>query len=226
MFDGCKRHGAFATCGQETWRTGTEIFEQDGFTFIGVGPEKQESRRGSQGVSITLSRRATAAWERAHREKHLDLGARLMAVRLEVRCGRRGKGYHRKMGIFLVSGYAPTSGHPSADHDAYYAAFARLLTRRQQGDVLVACVDGNASIGHSSLGGDHDASGRAGAVGPFGLPQLNTAGRRLRNFLEAQQLASLASFYQKPHYGTWLHPRSKKLQTTDSISSRPVQCLP
>eukprot|EP00966_Prymnesium_polylepis_P064657 1499240-Prymnesium_polylepis.1 len=124
-----------------------------------------------------------------------------MAVRLEVRCGRRGKGYSRKMGIFLVSGYAPTSGHPAADHDAYYAAFERLLAKARPGDVIIAGVDANASIGRGSLlGGDINPSGRAGAVGPFGLNHLNAAGRRLRGFLESHQLASLASFYRKLHY--------------------------
>ena len=216
MFEACKRHGVFAACGQETWRAGNDMLEQDGYTFIGVGPQRQ-SRRGSLGVSITLSRRASDAWKRAGRELHVDLGPRLMAVRLEVRCGRRGKGYHRKMGIFLISAYAPTSGHPAADHAAYYAAFHHLLARRQPEDVLVACVDANASIGRGSLGGDTDASGRAGAVGPFGLPRLNTAGRCLRDFLETQQLASLASFYRKQHYGTWIHPRFHSAHQLDHI---------
>lgn len=129
-FAACKRRRAFAACGQESWRSGVETYSQDGQTFIGVGLPQQQSRRGSQGVSITLSHRATSAWERAGREMHVDLGPRLMAVRLEVRCGRRGKGYHRKLGIFLVSAYAPTSGHPAADHAAYYDGFARLLARR------------------------------------------------------------------------------------------------
>lgn len=112
MFAACKARNAFAVGGQETWRSGYEYFEQGGYTFIGVAPKQQLSRRGSQGVSITLSHRATEAWKRAGREQHVDFGSHLMAVRLEVRCGRRGKQYQRKMGIFMVSGYAPTSGHP------------------------------------------------------------------------------------------------------------------
>ena len=150
----CSQHKAFAVCGQETWRTGVELFEQEGYTFIGVGLAAQGSRRGSQGVSIVLSHKAAEAWKRAGREQHVDFGARLMAVRLEVRCGRRGKGYHRKMGIFLISGYAPTSGHPAADHDAYYSALSRLLAKAQPGDVTIAGVDANASVGRGSLGSD------------------------------------------------------------------------
>ena len=101
-FIACRQRNAFAVCGQESWRIGTELFAQDGFTFLGMAPASQ-SKRGSMGVTITLSRRATAAWERAGREQHVDCGPRMIAVRLEVRCGRRGSQYRRKMGIFLVS---------------------------------------------------------------------------------------------------------------------------
>ena len=99
----CQRRKAFAAGGQETWCCGFESFEQNGYTFLGIGPDKPLSKRGSQGVNITLSHRATEAWKRAGCEKHVDLGPRLMAVRLEVRCGQRGRRYNRKMGIFLIS---------------------------------------------------------------------------------------------------------------------------
>ena len=209
------KHDALAVCGQETWRSGTEVFQQSGWTFIGHGPDHQ-SGRGSMGVSILLSGRGSAAWERAGREKHAA-GPRLLAVRLVLRCGKRGTHYHRKIGVFLVSAYAPTTGHPAAAHDAYYDDLSRLIARRQPGDVLVVCTDANASIGRDSLGGDSDGSGRAGAVGPFGLPHINAAGRRLRGFLQAQQLASLTTFFRKQFYGTWIHPRSKLAYQLDHI---------
>jgi len=107
MFEACKQRNVFAVCGQETRRVGNEHSEQDGFTFLGSAPDSQ-SRHGSCGVSITLSPPATAAWKRAGCEIYTNLGPRLMAVRLEVRGGNRGRQYHRKMGIFLVSGYHPT----------------------------------------------------------------------------------------------------------------------
>ena len=220
-----KQHNAFAVCGQETWRCGTELFQQDGVTFLAVGPEQQESRRGSLGVSISLSHRAAMAWQRAGREQHVDFGARLMAVRLEVRGGRRGKQYHRKMGIFLISGYAPHSGKAAAEHAAYEDAFTRLIAKRRPGDVLIACVDANSSVGRGSLGGDAGVSDRTGAVGPFGLAHINEAGRRLRSFMENNELASLASFFRKDHYATWIHPRSKLEHQLDHILiSRADRC--
>ena len=60
-------------------------------------------------------------------------------------------------------------------------------------------------------------AGSYGAVGPFGLPHVNASGRRLKAFLELNELASLTSFYRKPRYGTWLHPRSKLPHQLDHI---------
>ena len=199
----CQRRKAFAVGGQETWRCGYECFEQGGFTFLGSGPDKPLSKRGSQGVSITLSHRASEAWKRAGYEKHVDLGPRLMAVRLEVRCGQRGKQYKCKMGIFLVSSYAPTSGHSAADHEAYEANLAKLLSRAQRGDVIIVCTDANASVGRGDLHLNTGGPQHAGSVGSFGLAHVNRAGRRLRCLLESHQLDSLTTFYRKQHYGTY-----------------------
>ena len=74
LLDGVASRHAFVACLQETWRCGFESFELNGFTFLGIGPDKPLSKRGSQGVSITLSHRATEAWKRAGCEKHMDLG--------------------------------------------------------------------------------------------------------------------------------------------------------
>ena len=213
----CKLRKAFAVCGQETWRSGFDTVQQDGMTFIGVGPPQQQGR-GSAGVSITLSHLAAAAWERTGRELHVDLGPRLMAIRLEVRCGGRGRAYHQKMSIFLVSSYAPDSSKPAAEHEAYYTGLAVLLARRRSGDVLIVGTDANAGIGRGPLGNSSGGgSGCAGAVGPHGLLHLNPAGRRLRSFLESHELCSLASFYPKRYYGTWIHPRSKLEHQLDHI---------
>ena len=211
-----KRREAFAIGGQESWRAGNEAWEQAGYTFIGAAPAKQLSRRGSKGVGVLLSRRAHAAWDRGGHEKHAE-SDRLLGVRLVVRCGRRGRQYRRQMGIFLITAYAPTSGHVVAEHDAFYDGFTRLLARAQPGDVVVVCLDGNASIGRGSLGGDSEAAGRTGTVGPFGLDRVNATGRRLRGFMETHQLASLASFFRKPHYSTWVHPRTQQGYQLDHI---------
>ena len=214
---------AFAVCGQETWRCGNEEFVRDGYTFVGSAPAQQHGR-GSMGVCIVLSPRAEAARQRAGGSKPVARSpdGRSIAVRLVVRGGSRGKQFSRMMGILLVSGYAPTSAHSAAKIDAYYEGLAQLIALRQPGDVLVLCADANASIGRGSLGCDGE---RAGAVGPFGLQHLNDAGRRLRSFMEVHQLCSLASFYRKQYYGTWIHPCSRLPHQLDHIIvSREDRC--
>ena len=50
LVSSAKRRNAFAIGGQETWRRGSEAWEQAGFTFVAAGPAQQCSRRDSQGV--------------------------------------------------------------------------------------------------------------------------------------------------------------------------------
>ena len=117
----------------------------------------------------------------------------------------------------LVAAYAPTSDAPVADWNEYYGHVEDALAHARAGDVIIIGTDANASIGC----GDGDASGHAreyagaGAVGPCGLQQLNASGRRLRCFLETNELASLTTFFEKKYYGTWMHPRSKRMYQLD-----------
>ena len=159
-----------------------------------------------------LSRSATSAWQSAGAVVHDDLGPRVIAAPLLAKDPRT----RRPLGIYLMSTYAPTSAGSDTEWDNYYSAFSTGLARMPAGYVLIVCSDANSSIGR----GSNDTSalaGRHNAVGPYGMDHINASGRRLRSFLELHQLASLASFFRKPHYGTWLHPRSKRLHQLDHI---------
>ena len=112
-----------------------------------------------------------------------------------------------------MSTYAPTSDASEADLDAYYSAFSSALARKPHGYVLVVCSDANASIGRGSPDTTTGLSARSNAVGPHGLDHVNVSGRRLRSFLELNQLASLASFFRKPHYSTLSRLRNPLLGT-------------
>ena len=46
---------------------------------------------------------------------------------------------------------------------------------------------------------------------------IYTQHRPLTPSLSLSQLASLASFFRKPHYDTWIHPRSSAKHTIDHI---------
>ena len=77
--------------------------------------------------------------------------------------------------------------------------------------LLIICADANASIGRGSL----DGSGDNTVVGPYGIDHLNDAGRRLRSFLNMNNLVSMSSFFKKKYYGTWQHPASKLQHQND-----------
>jgi len=68
---------AFAACLQETWREATEELLEDGWLFIGSAPTAQHGR-GSKDVGIMLGPLAASTLD----EKHVDLGPRVVAVRL------------------------------------------------------------------------------------------------------------------------------------------------
>ena len=204
------RH-TFAACLQETWRTGIEELLEDDWLFIGSAPSSQHGR-GSQGTAIALSPQAAASLD----EKHVDLGPRVVAVRLLTReAGPRARSKDT-LGVFLISAYAPISTALETDWDGYYDSLSAAIARAHNGDIVVIGTDANASIGRGSLSGSTRDT-RSGAVGPHGLEHIDSSGRRLRSFLETHALASLASFFRKPHYGTWQHPRSKLQHQLDHM---------
>lgn len=132
---------AFLACVQETWRCGSDDVVCGDWTFLGVGPEQQRGR-GSQGVGIFLSPRATTALRLGGTEVHRE-SPRVMAVRLQVHDGRS----KRQLGAFVLNSYAPVSTSPEEEWVDYYASVDRALSYKRPDDVLVWCCDANASMG-------------------------------------------------------------------------------
>ena len=91
-----RRRSGFSAGLHETWRTGLEEIEEDGFVFLGAAPAVQNGR-GSKGVGILLSPLAVAAWRAAGAVVHNDVGPRVIAVRLEVEDSSG-----RKKGLFFT----------------------------------------------------------------------------------------------------------------------------
>ncbi len=54
-------------------------------------------------------------------------------------------------------------------------------------------------------------------LGPFGEDRVNSAGRELHDLLDSNGLCSAATFFAKPAYGTWRHPRSKIAHQLDHL---------
>ena len=84
LFEVLLTRKAIAVCLQETWRHSKEILEHGQYTLITSGLDQSplKGKRGSQGVVIAFSPDGTSAWKAAGGETHIDIGARVMAIRL------------------------------------------------------------------------------------------------------------------------------------------------
>ena len=206
MFSHILRFSILAACFQETWRSGTETLSNSNcLLFLSGLPEDQQSRRGSQGVGIALSPQGVDAWRAGGCELHNDLGARVIAVRLLMKDNEE-----RDVGILLISAYAPDSSYPEEVWDDYIEQLEVCMLRKQHNDILVICSDTNSSMGVSA-GGNNEC------IGTFGISHVNEAGRRMRTFLSINSLKACSTYFEKRNYGTWQHPRSKKMHQIDHI---------
>ena len=209
LFNQMVKRRAFATFLQETWRIGDEEFMQGSQLFVGCGPCVQVGR-GSQGVGIMLGRSATAGWKLGGSIVH-RISPRVLALPISANDTLS----RAKLGIYLITAYAPTSDKSAAEWDQYYTELSLAISLKPTGYVLVAGFDANASVG---IGDSVCSSGYGTAsIGPYGVDWLNDAGRRFRSFLSLNELASLATFFRKPYYSSWMHPRSNRLYQIDHI---------
>ena len=208
------RMGIIATCIQETWRSGTEVLENGDSVLLLAGQDAalQTGKRGSQGVGIALNSVGVVAWRAGGCVLHNDLGARVIAIRLLVR-----DLFNNDVGVFLVSAYAPVSSETDQVWEQYYDQLDACIARKHPDDILIIGTDSNSSIGTKSERSDvEDANSiYRGPVGSFGLPHVNNAGRRFLSYLATNELVATSTCFQKRNYGTWQHPRSKKLHQID-----------
>ena len=206
FFHAARERGIFAGMVQEHWRVGNEVLVNDGAVLVTSGlSEDQQSKRGSQGVGIYLSRDAAAAWKASGSEKHVDLGARVCAVRIVVTDDKR-----RKVCLFLVSAYSPVGASSFLQHEEYQGNLDAVIARKQPGDILLVGMDANASMGRGACS-DHGFQ----PVGRYGNRHVNEAGRRLRTYLATHGLFAVSTRFKKTHYSTWMHPSSRKLHQID-----------
>eukprot|EP00966_Prymnesium_polylepis_P272307 6291227-Prymnesium_polylepis.2 len=64
-------------------------------------------------------------------EKHIDLGPRVVAVRLLT---KQSGSSNDTLGILLISGYAPVSTASDAEWDAYYDSLGTAISRAHSRD--------------------------------------------------------------------------------------------
>jgi hypothetical protein len=138
-----------------------------------------------------------------------------MAIRMRVIDPTTGK----RLGIYMISAYAPTSDALENIKLEFEDSLANSISRRYFGDILILCADGNASLGRSNSNSkQNNTDTLTFANGPHVFNHVNVARRRLRSFLELHDLVALSSaFFNKKHYDTWQHPRSKLQHQLDHI---------
>ena len=216
FFFSFKSRGLLAACVQETWRTGTDTLENGGCLLFLSGLKEMKSNRGEQGVGIALGEHGVAAWKEAGSVLHNDFGGRIIAIRLQLR-DARGK----LVCIFLVSAYCPIGSSDPEKWEEFLAQLDSCVARKVRGDVLLIGIDSNSSIGTMQRGENPTMT----AVGPHGCKHLNPAGERFRTYLEVNSLTAATTYFKKNVYGTWTHPRSKRLHQIDHfITSKSDFC--
>ena len=123
-----KRKYVWGACLQETWRIGHEVIDYDDFKLVTVGLEKDSAvtnNRGSQGVGIVLNKDGVAAWKAAGYEKHVNFGARVMALRLLFKDVN-----NKDVAVFLVSAYAPVGNAPDQEWDVYLDKLSSCMNKK------------------------------------------------------------------------------------------------
>ena len=116
FFHHLQRRRPFASLLQETWLTGDETLESEGYTLICSGlPSEKQSRRGSHGIAIALSSQAMNIWGQSGTET-ARVSSGVIAIRMMITNHQK-----RENGLILISAYAPIG----VDSDEAFTSFLR-----------------------------------------------------------------------------------------------------
>ena len=157
----------------------------------GLTKNEVNGNRGSQGVSIILNKDGVVAWKAAGSESHVDLGARVMALRLLFKDSQ-----HRDVEVLLISGYAPVGKAPENEWENCFDKLTTCLRRKRNNDIIVIGTDCNSGVGRKS-GRKIDSP-----LGCFGLNHTNESGLRFLAYLAINNLKVATTYFQKKHYAT------------------------
>ena len=116
---------------------------------------------------------------------------------------------HRDVGISLILAYAPVGNAPKNEWEDYFDKLTTCLQRKQNNDIIIIGTDCNSSMGFKS-GREIDSP-----LGCFGLNHTNESRLPFLTYLAINNLKVATTSFEKKHYPTWIHPRSKKLHQTD-----------
>ena len=162
-----KQTNVFAYAIQETWKLGDGLYEKYGFLVMQHGSDIKPSRGHiSGGVAIILSPDAGKAWVAAGSCVRY-FGDRILAVNLLLMDANE-----KPVPVVLVSAYAPIGAAKEAIRHDFAAELEQFMEAPKSNEVLLICVDANASMGLRTHGRDQ-------VLGPFGVNHVNDAGREI-----------------------------------------------
>jgi hypothetical protein len=110
----------------------------------------------------------------------------------------------------LATAYAPIGVSKENVRQAFATDMDHLMEAPKSNEVLLVCIDANASMGSRTHAKDR-------VLGPFGLQRVNAAVRSLYDHLDAKEISSAATFFPKAVYGSWRHPHSKQIHQLDHL---------
>ena len=189
----------FAYCQQETWETGSENLQNDGYLFIrhNAPTALQGTRgRGVRGLTIVLSPTAVQAWKAAGQQvfRFGPLGnERVMAIVVNADRG------HGTVSVCIINGYAPDSSYSATAYKAFLSQLSQAVRAGRHCDVTLIAADVNDTLGTRQTNEDT-------ICGPFGVLPATKRADKLRDFLGMRCLCSAASFFKSSQYATWWHP--------------------
>ena len=94
FFHNLRQRRPFAALLQETWLTGDETLESEGYTLICSGiPSEKQSRRGSHGVAIALSSQAMTFWVQSGMEI-AQVSSQLISIRMMITDHQKTREWH------------------------------------------------------------------------------------------------------------------------------------
>ena len=216
--DGMKERRADVLALQEIWGYGrsTDTLE-GGYVLVRHCPAVPEGKsnggRGG-GVGFILSPSTARAWD----GKVHVFGDQGWMVLIKLR---------RVSGAFIhiASGYAPHSGKPRDERDAFLETVQEVERSVPKADLLLLCADVNASTGtvkRNVPGWQFADRQRAAVLGQHGLPHVNVAGTNLVTALAESKLCVVNTFFQQHfnRHGSWRHMRTKNWHDLDRIIVR------
>ncbi len=111
----------------------------------------------------------------------LHFGNSILAIWLEME-DIKGKPVLPVPGM-LATSYAPVGNEKEHIRPAFAEDMEHLMEAPKSNEVLLVCIDANASMGTRSVTLSHTQDR---VLGPFGVDRVNSAGRELHDLLDSK----------------------------------------